>query len=432
MEISRTIPHTPETTPRCCKMKLLIFLCLSQVLLCALVCGHHGGPHDDDHDHLDHHHIESKLLHQIGESNVKFAYKLYNYLATTKPNDNFFFSPLSISIAFSLLSLGAKGKTLSQIREGFGFTPSLMKEENIHEGFHQLLNFINQPKSNLNLNMANALFIDNKVKLHEKFLDGAKNWYQSEAISTDFQKEGEALKEINSYVEKKTNGKIEHLLDDLYPQNILVMVNMVLFKGSWGPPFKGYQIIEDYFHVDKNTVVKMPMMTTTGEYPVVFKPEIGYTIVEVPYKGNTSAMFIIPSEGKLHDIEKALLNVSIASWVGEMRPMEVMITLPRFTLSSELDLLGPLQELGLTDIFSNNADLSGITVESDIKVTKAVHQAMLSVDEEGKEASAATAIGIANISLPPHVKVDKPFIISIQNKDLDTVLFTGRIVNPKK
>ncbi|XP_056402785.1 uncharacterized protein LOC130295746 [Hyla sarda] len=413
------------------KMKLFTFLCLSQVLLCTLVCGDHGGPHDhDDQDHDDH--DEAKALSQVAQSNICFCYKLHQHLAAAYPNDNIFYSPLSISMAFSLLSLGANANTLSQIREGFGFNTPLVSEETIHKGFKQLLNFIDQPERNLNLNIANALFIDNKQKLLEKFLDGAKKWYHSEAISTDFLKTAEAVKQINSYVEKKTNGKIEDLLDNLDPLTVLVIVNTILFKGSWEHPFNVNRTREEDFQVDKNTVVKVPMMTNHGEYLVAFMPEIGCTIVDVPYKGNTSAFFILPQEGKLHDVEKALQNVSLETWCKEMRPMDIILSIPKFKISAELDLVKELQSIGITEVFSENADLSGITGAHNLKVTKALHKAVIEVDEKGTEAAGATAIGITKLSLPPHIKVNGPFILTIINKDANTMLFTGRIINPKK
>ncbi|XP_075700432.1 alpha-1-antitrypsin-like protein GS55-MS [Rhinoderma darwinii] len=412
-------------------MRLFLFVCLSQALLCTLVCCHHGGPHDDDDDDHNHHASEAKAFLQVVPANIKFSYKFYSHLAAAYPHDNLFFSPLSISIAFSLLSIGAKSNTLSQIREGFGFNTSLVSEEDIHKGFQQLLHIINQPKGDLQLDIANALFIDNKQKLLDKFLDDAKNLYHSEVISTDFQKIKEAVEQINSFVEKKTNGKIKELLDSLDPLTVLVIVNTIFFKGSWENSFNVNHTKEEDFHVDENTVVKVPMMNRQGKYQVAFIQEIGCTVVHVPYKGNTSAIFILPDAGKLHDVEKALQNVSEA-WTKQMTSRDILLSIPKFSISAELDLLKELQPLGITDVFSDRADLSGIRGESNLIVSKAVHKAVLNVDEEGTEATAATGIGITKLSLPPRIKFNRPFILTIVDKDISTALFTGRITNPNK
>ncbi|XP_073434175.1 alpha-1-antitrypsin-like [Dendrobates tinctorius] len=414
-------------------MKLFVFLCFSQALICALVYGHHGGPHDDDHDHDGHqYNNEPEALLHISSANLKFSYKLYHQLAAAHPYDNFFFSPLSISIAFSLLSLGAKSKTLSQIDEGFGFNKSSVAEEMIHKGFQKLLNIINQPKRGLQLDSANALFIDTKINVLSKFLDDAKKFYRSEAISTDFHKVQEALEQINSYVEKKTNGKIKDLLDNLDPMTALVIVNTIFFKGSWEHAFNINHTREEDFDVDETTVVKVPMMSRRGEYLTGYIPEIGCRVVEVPYKGNTSAIFVLPEMGKLHDAEKALQNLPEEAWNKAMKSREIILSIPKFSISGELDLVKELEVFGITEVFSDHADLSGITGDSRLKVSKAVHKAVLKVDEEGTEAAAATAIGITKLSLPPLVAFRRPFFFSIYNKDISTDIFTGRIINPTK
>ncbi|XP_069601761.1 alpha-1-antitrypsin-like protein GS55-MS [Ranitomeya imitator] len=413
-------------------MKLFIFLCFSQALICAFVCGHHGGPHDDDHDHDSQHNNEPEALHQIATGILKFSYKLYYQLVDAHPHDNLLFSPLSIAKAFALLSLGAKSKTLSQIHEGIGFNKSSVSEEMIHKGFQKLLNIIKQPKSGLELDSTIALFIDSKLNILKKFLDDAQNFYQSEAISTDFHKVQEALEQINSYVEKKTNGKIKHLLDKLDPMTVMMITSTMYFKGSWEHAFNVDHTREEDFHVDENTVVKVPMMSRKGEYLMAYLPEIGCKIVEVPYKGNTSAFFILPEKGKFLEVEKALANLSEEEWNNAMKPREIILSIPKFSMSGELDLVKELEQLGMKELFSDHADLSGITGDSRLKLSKAVHKAVLQVDEEGTEAAAATAIGITKLSSSPHIKFDRPFLISIHNKDIANDIFSGRVMNPTK
>ncbi|XP_073494427.1 alpha-1-antitrypsin-like isoform X2 [Phyllobates terribilis] len=415
-------------------MKLFDFLCFSQALLCALVYGHHGGPHDDDHEHHDqpHHKSESEALRRISRANLKFSYDLFDEQIDTYPDDNFFYSPMSISIAFSLLSLGAKSKTLSQIHEGFGYNTSLISEEMIHKGFHNLVKIIKEQKDGFKLDIANGLFIDNKLNLLEKFIDDAKKFYRSEAIATDFHKGQEAIEQINSYVEKKTNGNIKDLLDNLDPLTALVIVSTIFFKGSWVEAFNVDHTREEDFHVDENTVVKVPMMTRHGEYITGYISETECTVVEVPYKGNITAIFMLPDKGKLHDAGKAFQNLTEEAWNNAMKSREIILSIPKFSISGELDLVKELKHLGITEVFSDHADLSGITGDSRLKVSKAVHKAVLKMDEEGTEASAATAVGVTKLSLPQHIKINRPFLISIFRKDISLEVFSGKIVNPTK
>ncbi|KAG8549232.1 hypothetical protein GDO81_022017 [Engystomops pustulosus] len=422
------------------------FLCFGVALLFALAfSAHHDDDTNDHHEHKDghhkkgentskenHHQNESLPSHKIAKYNCKFAFDLYRQVALDHPSENIVFSPVSISTAFAFLSLGAKAQTYKQIIEALSFNTSEISEQEIHEGFGHLLHLLNDVDRELQLSGGNALFISKEHKILQTFLEEAKTRYHSEAFSTDFKNTEEAKKQINSYVENNTQGKIADLLDSVDQDAVFVLINYIYFQGSWEHSFNVNNTREKDFYVDKDTVVKVPMMSRQGEYLVGFAPELGFTLVDVPYKGNTSAIFILPDEGKLHDVEKSLQNVSVHTIANLMKQREILLSIPKFSITAELDLVKELQALGITEVFSDHADLSGITEESKLKVSKAVHKAELNMDEKGTEAAAATSIGITKYSLPQHIKMNRPFIVTILNKDTNTETFIGRVLNPNK
>ncbi|CAJ0965502.1 unnamed protein product [Ranitomeya imitator] len=140
------------------------------------------------------------------------------------------------------------------------FNKSSVKEEMIHKGFHKVQNILKQLKSGHELDSTIVLFIDSKLNLLQKFLDDAQKYYQSDVMPLNFEKP-EALEKINSYVEKKTNGKIKAPLDNIDPMTVMMITNTVFFKGSWEHAFNVDQTREEDFHVDENTVVKVQMMS---------------------------------------------------------------------------------------------------------------------------------------------------------------------------
>jgi serpin peptidase inhibitor clade A protein 3 len=148
------------------------------------------------------------------------------------PDQNIFFSPVSISAALAMLSFGAGSSTQTQVLEvlGFNITDTPMAE--IQQGFQHLICSLNFPKKELELNMGNALFIRQQLKPLAKFLDDVKTLYETEIFSTDFSNISAAQQEINSYVENKTKGKIVGLIQDLKPNTIMVLVNYIHFKGK--------------------------------------------------------------------------------------------------------------------------------------------------------------------------------------------------------
>lgn len=131
-----------------------------------------------------------------------------------------------------MLALGAKSVTLTQILEGLAFNLKKTQDQEIHEGFCQLLHMLNRSDSDLHLSLGNTLFIEETLKPLQKFLDDAKSFYQSEVLSADFNNSSGAENQINSYIEEKTNGKIVKLVENLDPLTAMVLVNYVFFKGK--------------------------------------------------------------------------------------------------------------------------------------------------------------------------------------------------------
>ena len=175
--------------------------------------------------------------HVLASSNTDFAFSLYKQLALKNPNKNVIFSPLSVSIALGFLSLGARGSTLTEILEGLKFNLTEIQETEIHQGFQHLLQTLNRPNNQLQLSVGNAMFVQEELKLLDKFREDAHVLYSSEAFPTNFGDPEAARSLINDYVKNKTQGKIEELFKVLSPETVLVLVNYIYFKGEyldWG------------------------------------------------------------------------------------------------------------------------------------------------------------------------------------------------------
>ncbi|XP_077124703.1 alpha-1-antitrypsin-like [Ranitomeya variabilis] len=425
-------------------MKFLLVLGVALLFTLAFA-DHHEGDHKHNNDHHDHkdghikngenqgrehhqHYNKSILSHKVAQYNSKFSFDLYRQVALDHPSENIVCSPVSVSIAFAVLSLGAKAQTHSQIIEGLNFNISETSEQEIHEGFHHLLYLLNNAHSELQLSGGNALFISKEHKILQTFLDEAKKFYYSEAFSTDFKNEGDAKNQINSYVEKNTHGKIAELLDSVDQDTVMVLINYIYFRGKWKQPFEEDWTEEGDFHVSENTTVKVPFMTRIGAYDVAFTDEA--TVVSIPYEGDANALFILPKMGKLPETEQKFNKETILKWKKSMNRRVVDLFLPRFKISGTINLKETLRKMGVIDVFSNNADLSGITGDANVKISKAIHKAVLSVDEKGTEAAVATVVEVVPVTIHPVVKFDQPFMFSLYDYKSKSILFTGRVLNP--
>jgi serpin B len=112
----------------------------------------------------------------------------------------------------------------------------------------------------------------------------------------------------------------------------------------------------------------------------------------------------------------------------------VVVSLPCFKVEAEFNLKPVLCDLGAGLAFGDHADFSGIGDEP-LKLSEVVHKAFVEVNEEGTEAAAATAVGMlfAGIRALPEPKVfkaDHPFLFFIRDRDTNTVLFSGRVLDP--
>ncbi|NXM59978.1 A1AT2 antiproteinase, partial [Illadopsis cleaveri] len=372
---------------------------------------------------------------KLAPSNADFAFKLYKQIRDESGDKNIFFSPLSVSTAFTMLTLGARSNSLRELYKGLAFNLTHLGEQEIHEGFKHILQLLNDSQQEVQLNMGNALFVNNKVELLQTFVDQVKNFYCAEAVSSNFQNP-EAIREINKYVETKTHGKFVDLVKSLDPETVMVLINYIFFKGSWERPFNSHNTRDDDFFLDAKNSVKVQMMHQNKDFNVHRDENLSCWVVEIPYKGNVTSLFILPDEGTMKQVEDALLKETVSTWLRSLGKRKIYLDLPKFSVSSSYDLKSLFKKMGVTEVFSNQADLSGVAKNLPLTVSKAIHKATVDVRENGTEASAVTMIEISVLSSmlftppPPQITFNRPFLMMIIHKPTDGVLFLGKIVNP--
>ncbi|XP_041489239.1 serine protease inhibitor A3N-like [Microtus oregoni] len=377
--------------------------------------------------------VDSLALASI---NTDFAFSVYKELALENPDKNIVFSPLSISAALAVLSLGASNNTLQEILEGLKFNLTETPEADIHRGFGQLLHMLSQPNDQVQINIGSTMFVEKRLQILAEFKEKARALYQAEASSVDFQQPHEVKNLINDYVRKQTHGKIKDLISGLDKNALMVLVNYIYFKGKWRMPFYPQRTRESNFYLDNKRTVKVPMMHDVFLITPYFRDEdLSCTVVELKYTGNASALFILPDQGKMQQVEASLQPETLRKWRDSLRPREINeLSLPKFSISTAYSLERSLPQLGIREVFSTQADLSGITGAKDLSVSQVVHKAVLDVTETGTEAAAATGMilmGSALILDPLEVHFDRPFLMIISDTNTQTSLFMAKITNPK-
>ncbi|XP_032764757.1 serine protease inhibitor A3B-like [Rattus rattus] len=368
----------------------------------------------------------------LASINTDFAFILYRTLALKNPNKNIVFSPFGIATVLSFLSLGAKGKTLEEILEVLRFNLTETPKADFHQGFGHVLQRLSHPEDQVQISRGNALFVGKHLQIQNEFKRKVRALYQTEVFTVDFQQPREVKKLINDYVKKQSQEKIKELVSDLDGNTFIMIVSDLIFMGKWKVPFSPDDTFMGKFILDKRRPVKVPMMKIEDLTTPYFRDEVlKCTVVELNYKGDNKAMFILPDQGKMEQVEASLQPETLRKWKDSLRPRMIdELYLPKFSLSQYYNLNIILPELGIKEVFSPQADLSGITGAKNITVSQ---MAVLDMAEAGTEADAISRLNYDILSVkvkPICVSIEEQFLYFILDPDSVLIRFMGKVVNP--
>nr|XP_012629917.2 serpin B3-like [Microcebus murinus] len=392
-------------------------------------------------------------MKSLSEANTQFALDMFRQFGKSK-EDNIFYSPFSITSAFGMLLLGCKENTALQIEKVLHFnqltenakqrttTYHDEKPGNVHHQFQELLTELHKRTDGYELKIANKLYGEKTYQFLEQYLDNVKEFYLASAESVDFQNATEeSEKKINTWVETQTNGKIKDLIPNKTLDNstVLVLVNAVYFKGQWEKKFNKKNTKEGEFWLNKGTSKSVQMMNQRKSFNFALLEDVQAKVLEIPYKGEDLSMIVLlPNEiDGLQKLEDKLTAEKLIEWTSSqnMSKREVDLYLPRFKVEESYDLKDVLMAMGMVDVFSkHDADLSGMTGNRNLVVSKVLHKAFVEVTEEGAEAAAAT--GIVNIrtatrySIYEEFHCNHPFLFFIKQNKTNNILFFGRVSSP--
>ena len=374
----------------------------------------------------------------VVKGNNAFALDLYAKLSAR--DGNLFFSPYSISTALAMTYAGARGDTAKQMAKALHLGPN---GKPLHDAFGELVSYLNAAgkKKGYQLSVANALWAQKGYRFLDDYLTLVTGTYEAGLSNLDFAKATEAArKTINKWVEKKTQDKIKDLFKPgtLNAASRMVLTNAIYFKGDWASQFDKENTNDLPFHLaapeGKPAQVDVPMMLQTAKFKYAETDKL--QALELPYgRGDLSMIVLLPRQvDGLGHLEKALSSENLSGWLSKLRKRKVTVFLPKFKMTSEFNLNKTLSSMGMTDAFTDKADFSGMDGTRYLFIQAVVHKAFVDVNEEGTEAAAATGIGVGVMMAPepPAVfRADHPFVFLIRDKSTDSILFLGRVMNPK-
>ncbi len=386
--------------------------------------------------------ISANLTEDIAElskGHTEFAFSLYPTIDAAETN--LVFSPYSISSCLSMVYMGARGETESQIQKALHLN---IPRKNIAKsdcGLTQSLLPLKSDDKSYVLNIANAMWVDQGTFLLTDFRYAIEEQFKSKLAKINFAMPTLATNTINEWISLQTQGKIAALLssNDINEQTRLVLTNAIYFQGKWNFAFDP-QLTHDWpFHPTPDTSLSVKMLEQTFSVPY-YENEFMQAIA-LPFSGSTKGkgslafLAILPKSADNFDLLLHELPSQFNTWLSSLTPAFIHLKLPKFFSNSRYDLNQPLQELGMENAFDSDANFMGIDGVGNLILSKVIHQTYFLLDENGVTAASATAASLNVTSMPSksppiQMTLDHPFFFFIVDLKSQEMLFMGKIVQP--
>jgi serpin B len=368
------------------------------------------------------------------DADNRFAIKLLKQ-ATADTRDtlpNLFVSPLTVAMALAMTYNGAATTTQAAMRATLELDSMSVGE--VNESYRSLIDLLRNLDPHVHFQIANSIWYLQGYAIEQSFLDANRNYYDAQVTGLDFSSPT-AVTAINNWVNAQTSGKIDKIVDVIPDGMRLYLIDAIYFKGDWTKQFDPKLTEPRPFRLPDGSSVNVPTMTygLPVDLRLAYRPNA--TIVDLPYGGTPFSMTIVlPHDtSSVEHLVDALTAEQWHDWTDNLHTGEAELYLPKFKLTNTLGLIPTLGALGMGIAFGCEpltADFTRIHTPSELCVTEVKHKSYVDVNEEGTEAAAVTSVGVGLTSVPPAIRMDRPFIFALRENLSGTILFMSVIRHP--
>ena len=355
-------------------------------------------------------------------ANVAASFALDLFKDEYKSGKNTLVSPLS---ALAMTQNGAEGKTLSEMQKVLGGLDRDVLNAYMNAYLAELTG------KDSALKCANSLWIDSRLDVKTSFLQKNADFYSAQAYKADFTRKN-TVNEINSWVNKNTNGMIKKLVDEFDPLTVMVLMNALCLEAEWDDPYTDNCVREGTFKNAKGNLVKAEYMYSQETEYIETENATGFVKY---YKGGKFAFVaLLPNEGTSIDSYIAsLTGRDFLKALGSRKSEKVNTQMPKFKCEYSNSLVNTLKKMGMGTAFDENkANFSSIADNSNgnIFIGEVIHKTFIEVAEKGTRAGAATAVIVGKsaampVEQPKEVRLTRPFVYAIIDTRTNLPLFIG-------
>lgn len=390
--------------------------------------------------------LNANSQNKLVDSNNDFAFKIYK---STKPDSaNYFISPFSLNIALSIANEGARGSTRDELDKllsikdidtrAASYKNLIDRTTNLKDSsYYQCIRWTGDKSAGNALFIANSLWINRDSKIEESYIETIKNNYYSEIFDFDKKNISVENQKLSNWVSDKTNNKINEMkgLDSTIKLSI---INAIYFRGEWDNAFKKKKTKEKNFYSLNHDRIKKDFMNNQTHYSYYEDSDIQG--IKLPYHCNQLSMLVLlPKERYGINLLEQKLNLEYFQQIQQSCSFkEVILSLPKFKIESEINPMNDISKMGYPIMFSPKADFIEISKVDSLRIGSIVHKTFIEIDEKKTEAAALTEVimvGYGSVESPPPppppkiFQANHPFIFIIIDNRTRAILFMGRFVN---
>ena len=346
------------------------------------------------------------------------------------------YSPLNYYMALSILAETAQGDSRQQILDLLGIDSIEALRTQVGHVWNA---HYNNDGKNTTL-LSNSLWLDDAYQFHQTTIDTLGNYHHASIFHGDLGTES-LNQQLRSWINSQTGGLLENQTQhiELDPDTVFALCSTIYFKSTWVNTFSKDATKNAIFHcTDKD--ISTPFMNDS--FSSTYYRGENFGAIQLPLSDGSSMWLILPDKGStVQDIlagnEYLQMTLDPDHWDHSERRI-INLSMPKFDISSQTDLIEGTKELGVTDVFSAaNADLKNLVDLSDteaanVYVKQIKHGVRIAIDEEGIAAAAYTVMLPAGALPPPETlefTLDRPFLFVVSSED-HLPLFAGTVMEP--
>lgn len=364
------------------------------------------------------------------EFDTFFSNSTQTFLSDTSAN-NKVYSPLSLYMALGMSAEISDGNTRQQILD-------VLDQSNIdtlRSHFKSIWNANYIDDGMAKCVLANSLWTNNDFSYTQSTIDSiAENYYSS--VFTGNPDSNEYNKLMQDWLNEQTDGLLSDYVSNIKmdPEMVLTLASTVNYSGKWNYKFSEDLTKSGTFH-SPAADVQCDFMNAENSTDYFWGDK--FSAVDMELENNGQMRLILPDEGfspeeLINDNE--VINFMTSTEYENSKYVNVNLSVPKFDVSSSIDLQDGLQKLGITDMFdSSKSDFSPLSENAEsIMISKAEQDTRVIIDEEGCKASSLTIMECCGAGMPEDSVdfiLDRPFIFEIMSGS-GLPLFVGIVNNP--